>query len=58
MTAAETSTRQTAGGHGFAALGTQVGKELSIGTARMCSFAGLGMAKSQTDVYTQEGAQP
>jgi modulator of FtsH protease len=28
---------------GFAALGTQLGKELSIGTARICSFAGLGM---------------
>jgi FtsH-binding integral membrane protein len=27
----------------FAALGTQVGKELSIGTARICSFAGFGM---------------
>jgi FtsH-binding integral membrane protein len=28
---------------GFAALGTVLGKELSIGTARVCSFAGLGM---------------
>ena len=28
---------------GMAALGTQLGKNLSIGTARACSFAGFGM---------------
>jgi FtsH-binding integral membrane protein len=28
---------------GFCALGTLIGRELSIGTARICSFAGFGM---------------
>lgn len=28
---------------GMAALGTYLGREISIGTARICSFAGLGM---------------
>src|SRR5215218_6427015 len=28
---------------GFCALGTLMGRDLSIGTARLCSFAGLGM---------------
>src|SRR5919112_5234374 len=28
---------------GFCALGTLIGRDLSLGTARLCSFAGLGM---------------
>ena len=28
---------------GFCALGTLLGRDLSFGTARICSFAGLGM---------------
>ncbi len=35
---------------GFAVLGTSLGRELSTGTARACSFAGLGMLLAQSFV--------